>query len=189
MIKKSTVQICYAHRVWRPEHTFNVTGAFLHGHTATINITSDIGNSKHRDVEDRLNTLFAFLMETVNGHCFIDHADPMFYTLVMSIHNSSLVSLFPPGASIPDVRILTEKRIGDIATDAFVVDMSGIMYPHKRMPVGDLLSSYLIFNFSPSADNLARWVFGIASKVLVDVAVVKSVEFTNIGGDSFEVSV
>ena len=184
MKKNYNIPLSYAHRVWVPEHTYNMNGALIHGHSATISVVVDIENGKHRDIEDFLQGVSSFVGDTINGRFFIDNADPMFYTLVMSMYESALLNIGSTERS--NLPVLDPILYRGKPTGAFRVNLSPIK-PLERAPVGDVLSSYLIFQFSPSADNMASWLFGLISDHSPAGCKIASVTFSNFGGESFEV--
>lgn len=179
---KAEYRLCYAHRVWNPEHSYDDNCRMIHGHTADLAVVVSYSSktSVHREVESNIEEIFSFLNKKLFNRFMIDHADPMFFTLVASLYEC-LAAEFNVDVSKNNHAFFVPVVLPE---SSIVVAHEVNLAPFEKArnsPVYDILKSYFITDFCPSADNLAEWFYNLVnSRVKKNGATLDFVEWSNV---------
>lgn len=181
-VYRSEYRLCYAHRVWIPPQTYDETCRMIHGHTADLSLIVKYDSNKinHHQVARNVSELLAFMDAKVANRFIIDHADPMFYALVVSLYECLAKEY---GVDISKLHHGIFPNITLPAINYEVANEVNLDYFHraKDSPIYDVLKSYFITNFCPSSDNLAKWFFELADSHIGNIgATLDSVEWSSV---------
>lgn len=179
---RAEYRLCYAHRVWSPEYSYDEECRMIHGHTADLSlvVTYDREKTLHRTVEKTIDETFMFMNKNIFNRFLIDTADPMFYTLVSSLYESVAVEfnvdVFNTAHNFYVPIIMPESN----HVIAHEVNLSPFERA-KNSPIYDVLRSYFITDFCPSSDNLSKWLYEMVnSRIKMIGATLDHVEWSSV---------
>lgn len=164
-IFRAEYRLCYAHRVWDHNYSFDDNCRLIHGHTADLSVVVKYDNldpTAHRQVEMTIEEVLGFMNAKIFNRFIIDHADPMFYTLVASLYECLMQEYKM------DNRIGTQSYFVPITVPgtshivAHEVNLSHFK-DQSTSHVCDILKSYFITDFCPSTSNLAKWFYDLVN--------------------------
>ena len=157
--------VCYGHRVWTqslsPSESENLPSAcrHLHGHEArvVVHLAGDADEGGMVTDLRNLEWLKRWLGDNIDHKFLIDKQDPM-------------LALLAPGRALVDVKVPQTDIVAGCRFD--IADLDG--------PGRELIESFFVVDFVPTAERLSEWIFKIASermkKICVRVAKVEWVE-------------
>jgi hypothetical protein len=157
----------------------------IHGHTAdlSISVSYDPSVHFHRNIESNIESTLAFMTQNVFNRFIIDVSDPMYYTLVASLHECLAHEL-----KIDHSRLMMTSPI--ILPDANVEVARVVnLIPFERAknsPIYDILRSYFITDFCPSTDNLVKWFYDLVNSRIGKLGVtIEQVSWSSIPSRKF----
>jgi 6-pyruvoyltetrahydropterin/6-carboxytetrahydropterin synthase len=167
---------CYGHRVYVQKLNQEYTGddcqakcRHLHGHEGLIHVFLEAEKLNDQSmVTDfkHLGWLKNFIDNTLDHKFVIDFNDPMFRQLVMQVYLSPLTELtveqFLNGFTTPVYVPGTNHAVGR------VLSRDG---RSTETPQYEILEGYLIVNFVPTSENLAKWMFDIVNVKMMKLGV------------------
>lgn len=169
-IYRSEYRLCYAHRVWNPSYSNDDACRMIHGHTADLSVDVEYGGGtdSHREVESTIGEVLKFMGENVYNRFIIDHADPMFYTLVASMYEC-LAQEFKM-----DINVYTHNFFVPITipNTTHVIAHKVNLSPFEKSrnsPIYDILRSYLITDFCPGSANLTKWFYDMVNSRITQI--------------------
>lgn len=151
---------CYGHRVWTQELVaeFCEKGdtackcRHLHGHEGLVHVFLEGEALERGMVTDfkHLGWLKNFLDKVVDHRFIIDSHDPMFGLLVDNVYKDLSGKTTP---KFKDIIVPGTKRVAgrelDLTDVAHLVDT----------PDYEVLEGYFIVDFTPTSENLSKWIF------------------------------
>jgi 6-pyruvoyltetrahydropterin/6-carboxytetrahydropterin synthase len=150
-------ELCYGHRVHsqvldKPEYSINTMCKcrHLHGHQGTIKLGlcgTELENGMVTDFHN-LNWLKKFIDDTIDHKFIIDRNDPLIGTLIPGFENMDLLK----------------------GCESYVVvDVGDI--PDYDPALAELFESFVIVDFVPTSENLAKWIFDIAKEKMDKIGI------------------
>lgn len=155
---------CYGHRVWSQKlnHDYCESGdtackcRHLHGHEGLVHVFLEGDTLERGMVTDfkHLGWLKNFLDKTLDHRFIIDSNDPMFGNLVDSVYKDLTGKTTPKfkDVVIPGTPIVVGQEL----------DLSDIPQLADT-PDYEVLEGYFIVNFTPTSENLSKWVYDVAA--------------------------
>jgi 6-pyruvoyltetrahydropterin/6-carboxytetrahydropterin synthase len=155
-----TFEFCYGHRVHsqvldKPEYCVNTMCKcrHLHGHQGTVKLGlsgSDLENGMVTDFHN-LNWLKQWIDNVLDHKFIIDRSDPLITTLI-------------PG--YVDTPFEGDTTFQQVNAEDVTAEMA------------ELYESFVIVDFVPTSENLAKWIFDMASKKMDEIGIrVSAVDF------------
>ena len=150
-----TFEFCYGHRVHsqvldKPEYSINTMCKcrHLHGHQGTVKLGLQGTKLENGMVTDfhNLNWLKQWIDSVLDHKFIIDRSDPLIKTLIPGFTDSP----FNPDTTFQVV-------------DAKELDVDDVMR--------ELYESYVIVDFVPTSENLAKWIFDMASEKMAEIGI------------------
>lgn len=151
---------CYGHRVYVQKLNQEYCGEdnkakcrHLHGHEGLVHVHLE-GNELNEQsmVTDfkHLGWLKTFIDDTIDHKFIIDHNDPMFTKLVNDIlqNHTADINTYTTEIIVPSTTHTAGRRIN---LENFKDDT----------PEYETLEGYLIVDFVPTSENLAKWMYDI----------------------------
>lgn len=159
---RKTFDFCYGHRVWSQEleaqfseHS-QCSCRHLHGHNADIVITLESSDLDHKGMVTDFGNLGwfkKFLKDYIDHKFIIDSGDPLLDSL---INGNSLSKLN-----------FENKLIGKT-----------VSHNETKSHIQEYYDSFVIVNFIPTSENLAKWLCDIVSSKMSKLNIkVASVDF------------
>lgn len=153
---------CYGHRVWTQKlvEEFCETGdtackcRHLHGHEGLVHVFLEGDTLERGMVTDfkHLGWLKNFLDKNLDHRFVIDKSDPMFYMLVKSLYRDLT------GKTTMPLRQVVVPGTDHVA--GYEIDLSDI--ESVDSPSYETLEGYFIVDFTPTSENLSKWVYDCA---------------------------
>lgn len=151
------IDFCYGHRVWTQqlEAEFCESGdtsckcRHLHGHQGNVHVFLEGDNLTRGMVTDfkHLGWLKNFIDNNLDHKFIVDNSDPLFQMMIG--YELDLEPIF-----VPD----TDHLAG------MVIDMDSPTLPAKPgTPEYEYLEGFFIVDFTPTSENLCKWLFDVAS--------------------------
>lgn len=163
---------CYGHRVWTQKLNaeFCATGdthcacRHIHGHQGNVHVFLEGETLERGMVTDfkHLGWLKNFLDNVIDHKFIIDKNDPMFGQLVDAVYKDLT------GKS--QVRFKEVIVPGTNHVAGYEVDLSDIEQLTDT-PDYEVLEGYFIVNYTPTSENLCKWLFDCAQVKMKDLGI------------------
>ena len=160
-----TFEFCYGHRVWtqvlddRFSNDLQCACRHLHGHEAKVQVFLENEHTVNGMVTDfrHLEWLKSGINRTIDHRFIIDSNDPLFDHLTMG------------GEQLPHVK-LVPITLGGSANAAREFDTADLIGQGSALQK-ELLNGFLVVDFTPTSENLARWLHGIVAITMAQLNV------------------
>lgn len=150
---------CYGHRVWTQKlvEEFCETGdtsckcRHLHGHEGLVHVFLEGEELERGMVTDfkHLGWLKNFLDDNIDHRFIIDKRDPMFFMLVENLHKDLTGKIRMP---LREVKVPGTDHVA-----GYEIDLSNVK--QVSTPEYETLEGYFIVEFTPTSENLSKWLF------------------------------
>ena len=159
---------CYGHRVWTQvldgEYCENGDGSckckHLHGHQGAVHVFLEADQLDTGMVTDfnHLGWLKNWIDDHIDHKFIIDRDDPLFDNLIAApFQELTGINRFDHTRMSP-VLVPGSDRIA-----GYTVNISFLSTSNEYLELHELLNSYLIVGFTPTSENLSKWMYDIVS--------------------------
>lgn len=149
-----TFEFCYGHRVHsqvldKPEYSINTMCKcrHLHGHQGTVKLGlrgTELENGMVTDFHN-LNWFKQWIDNVLDHKFIIDRSDPLITTLIPGYIDTP----FEAETTFQQVNVVSELDVSEA--------------------LSELYESFVIVDFVPTSENLAKWIFDMASKKMAEI--------------------
>lgn len=169
------VDFCYGHRVWsqKLDERYSIDNKcvcrHLHGHQGAVHISLSAKKLKDGMVTDfkHLNWFKKFIDEELDHKFIIDKNDPLFDIIIPRWNNENPSLLDKP----MNTTVFPYKLSHQIINAEWYAKFN-------REDLKELYEGFVIVNFVPTSENLAKWLADIVEEKMKEMKVtVHSVEF------------